>query len=53
MVKEMPEVKLSRSERFLRNIIQHYNEEKYWRYRENVINGGDCLSVEIVVHQEM
>lgn len=40
MVKEMPEVKLSRSERFLRNIIQHYNEEKYWRYRENVINGG-------------
>lgn len=53
MVKEMPEVKLSRLERFLRNIIQHYNEEKYWRYRENVTNGGDCLPVKIVVHQEM
>lgn len=43
MVKEMPEVKLSRSEKFLRNIIQHYNEEKYWRYRENVINGGGIV----------
>ena len=34
----MPEIILSRVERYFRGIIQHYNEERYWKYRSDVIS---------------
>ncbi|MBQ4120189.1 MAG: serine acetyltransferase [Clostridia bacterium] len=34
----MPKVKISKPEQFFKSFIQHYNHEKYWRYREKVIN---------------
>lgn len=33
------EIKLSRTERFVRSHIQHYDEKKYWARREKVISG--------------
>lgn len=38
----MPEIKLSRIEKRIRGVIQHYNERKYWEYREKIIayDGG-------------
>ncbi len=35
---EYEEIKLSRMERFFRCIVQHYNHEKYWKYRSIVID---------------
>lgn len=32
------EIKLSSIERFFQSIVQHYNHEKYWRYRAIVID---------------
>lgn len=51
----MPDIKLSKSERFIRAVIQHYDESKYWKYRNKVINsrGGHLRLVEIAVHQKM
>lgn len=43
------EVHLSRSEKFIRAIVQHYAHERYWKYRAVVTNPekgtkiGDCL----------
>lgn len=34
----MPDVKLSNREKVIRSFIQHYNESKYWKYRNKVIN---------------
>ena len=34
------EIKLSRSEQFVRSHIQHYDEKKYWSRRETVISGS-------------
>lgn len=34
----MPEIKISKIEKLLRSIVQHYNHTKYWKYREIVIN---------------
>ena len=43
----MLEVTLSKSERFVRAKIQHYNETKYWKYRSQVIScGGGGISLE-------
>lgn len=43
----MAEVKLSRMECFVRSYIQHYNEKKYWKYRQDIINNtrGDFRSI--------
>lgn len=35
---EYEDIKLSPIERFFRNVLQKYNHEKYWRYREIVVN---------------
>ena len=35
---ENQDVKLSRAEAFMRSWIQHYNHEKYWRYRGIVVD---------------
>lgn len=42
----MPEIILSKGERFIRERLQHYNEGKYWKYRTEVIScgGGGILS---------
>ena len=32
------EIRLSRIERFIRGRIQRYNHEKYWRYREKLVD---------------
>lgn len=34
----MSEIRLSASERIMRSIVQHYNHEKYWRYRAIVVD---------------
>lgn len=34
----MPDVKLFNCEKVIRSFIQHYNESKYWKYRNKVIN---------------
>lgn len=34
----MSELKLSAVERFFRSVVQRYDEEKYWRYREIVVD---------------
>lgn len=34
----MPEIKISKSELFLRTLIQHYNHKRYWNLREKVTN---------------
>lgn len=34
----MEEIKLSPVERMMRSLVQHYNHEKYWRYRAIVID---------------
>lgn len=39
----MLEVTLSKSERFVRAKIQHYNETKYWKYRSQVISCGGSI----------
>ena len=31
-------IKLSKSERIIRQVVQHYNARKYWKYREIVLN---------------
>ena len=31
-------VQLSKSERIIRHIVQHYNEKKYWKWRETILN---------------
>ena len=38
----MEEIKLSATESFIRNHVQHYNGKKYWKYREQVLayHGG-------------
>lgn len=36
----MPKVILSRTEQFIRAKFQHYNQAKYWRYRNDVISCG-------------
>lgn len=36
----MANVKLSKSERIIRSLIQHYNSSRYWKYRSKVINSG-------------
>ena len=41
----MPKVKLSKSERFIRAVIQHYNESRYWKYRNKVINSGGVSQI--------
>lgn len=42
-------IKLSKSERIIRQVVQHYNARKYWKYREIVLNfqggGGNTFSV--------
>lgn len=39
----MPEIRLSRTEEIVRSKIQHYDADKYWRYRKLVIeNLGGC-----------
>ena len=35
---EYHEVELSRTETFMRSIIQRYNHQKYWKYRERVVD---------------
>lgn len=35
---EHEEIKLSRVEQFFRCVVQHYNHEKYWKYRSVVID---------------
>lgn len=44
------EVKLTKLEKVARSFIQHYNEKKYWKYREIVVNfrGGALYAVFIV-----
>lgn len=37
----MPEIILSKGERFIRERLQHYNEAKYWKYRTEVISCGE------------
>lgn len=37
----MSEITLSKGERFIRTRIQHYNERKYWKYRNAVISAGE------------
>lgn len=54
----MSEVTLSKGERLIRARIQHYNETKYWKYRNEVIScGGESrnpqMSAEITVYQKM
>ena len=41
------EVKLTKLEKVARSFIQHYNEKKYWKYREIVVNfrGGVIRSI--------
>lgn len=41
----MPSVILSKSEKILRSKIQHFNENKYWKYRDAVISykGGEGI----------
>lgn len=34
----MSDIKLSRTERLLRSMVQRYNHEKYWRYRAIVVD---------------
>ena len=34
----MSQMKLSPMERFFRNVVQRYDHEKYWRYREIVVD---------------
>lgn len=43
------EIKLSRVERIIRPIIQHYNHEKYWKLREIVIdkNNKTCKLIKM------
>lgn len=36
----MNTVKLLKLEKYMRSNIQHYNAEKYWRYRQDVIENG-------------
>ena len=51
----MPDVKLSNREKVIRSFIQHYNESKYWKYRNKVINsrGGDFRLSKIILYQKM
>lgn len=34
------DIKLSKYEKVLRSVIQKYNHEKYWKYRNKVVEGG-------------
>lgn len=46
---ENHDVQLSRAEKFIRSIVQHYDHERYWKYRAIVTDPGkgtkfgDCL----------
>ena len=40
----MPEIILSKGERFISERLQHYNEAKYWKYITEVISCGGILS---------
>lgn len=31
-------VKLTRTEKYFKAYVQHYDEERYWKYRERVCN---------------
>lgn len=49
----MANVKLSKSERIIRSLIQHYNSSRYWKYRSKVINSGGVQLSEIIIHKKM
>ena len=49
----MANVKLSKSERIIRSLIQHYNSSRYWKYRSKVINSGGGQLSEIIIHKKM
>lgn len=39
---------MNKMEWYIRGVVQHYNPKKYWKLRQRVVFGANCIVVEDV-----